>query len=289
MAVYKRGYQRYQGPTTSHLGRMLVLPRYAWQRLFQQRLLLIALILACFWPLLCGLFIYISNNADILAMLPADEVRDLMAIDGKFFLIFMNAQAVAAVIIAALSGPGLIAPDLANNALPLYFSRPMSRTEYVVARMTVLLGMLAMVTWVPGLLLFGMQTGMAGWTWFSNNWNLGIGIFVGFALWTVLLSLVALASSAWVKWKIVAGALVLAFFFVLAGAAELVNEVLRIQDAGVANPARAAYVVWCGLLDVPNAIPRGPGPWPSAMGLLTMAGLLVLVLERKLRPVEVVS
>ena len=39
MAVYRRGYQRYQGPITSRWTRFLVLPRFAWRRLFQQRLI----------------------------------------------------------------------------------------------------------------------------------------------------------------------------------------------------------------------------------------------------------
>jgi len=29
MAIYKRGYERYQGPLTSHWTRVLVLPRFA--------------------------------------------------------------------------------------------------------------------------------------------------------------------------------------------------------------------------------------------------------------------
>ena len=63
--------------------------------------------------------------------------------------------------LAALAGPGLIAPDLANNALPLYFSRPLTRGLRLGAA-DGLIGMLSMITWVPGLLLFGMQVGMAG-------------------------------------------------------------------------------------------------------------------------------
>jgi hypothetical protein len=51
-------------------------------------------------------------------------------VDGRFFAIFMYVQAGFAVFLAALAGPGLIAPDLANNALPLYFSRPLTRWSY---------------------------------------------------------------------------------------------------------------------------------------------------------------
>ena len=63
MAVYKRGYRRYTGPMTGPWTRFLVLPRYAWRRLYQQRLVLILTILSFVWPLLCAGFIYLTNHA----------------------------------------------------------------------------------------------------------------------------------------------------------------------------------------------------------------------------------
>ena len=50
-----------------------------------------------------------------------------------------------------------MSPDLRNNGLPLYLSRPFSRTEYVLGKMSVLLILLSAITWVPGLLLFLFQ------------------------------------------------------------------------------------------------------------------------------------
>jgi len=169
----------------------------------------------------------------------------------------------------------------------LYFSRPLSRTEYVFARLLVLVGLLSVVTWVPGLLLFFMQSGMAGWSWFAANWNLGAAVFFGFLLWVLLVGLVALASSAYVKWRIVAGALVLGVFFVLAGAAELTNAVLRVQWASAFNPARAMQQIWRAMLGA-EAFP-GPSAAQCLMAVGLMVALLLLVLERKLRPVQVVS
>src|SRR4029434_1324948 len=116
----------------------------------------------------------------------------------------MYVQAVFAVFLAALAGPGLLAPDLANNALPLYFSRPLTRWNYALARLMVLVGMLSIVTWVPGVLLFALQVGMAGGSWFRANWTLGAGMVAGFLLWLLVLGLVSMASSAYVKWRIVA-------------------------------------------------------------------------------------
>src|SRR6476469_2788609 len=203
MAVYKRGYRRYAGPLTGSWARFLVLPRYAWRRLYQQRLVLLLTMLAFVWPMLCAGFIYLTNHAELLQGLDR-EFREFIQVDGRFFSIFMYVQAGFAVFLAALAGPGLIAPDLANNALPLYFSRPLTRWSYGLARLTVLVGMLSIVTWIPGLMLFGFQAGLAGGGWFRDHWTLGVGMIAGFFVWLLILSLVAMASSAYVKWRVVA-------------------------------------------------------------------------------------
>jgi ABC-2 type transport system permease protein len=286
MAVYKRGYRRYAGPLTGPWARFLVLPRYAWRRLYQQRLVLLLTIVAFVWPLLCGGFIYLSNHVELLQGLDRD-FKEFVQVDGRFFSVFMYVQAGFAVFLAALAGPSLIAPDLANNALPLYLSRPLTRWTYALARLTVLVGMLSVVTWIPGLILFWLQVGLAGGSWFSANWTLGTGMFFGFVIWLLILSLVAMASSAYVKWRIVAAAVSLAFFFILSGVGAMINEVLRVRWGHLIDPAWAVNQVWCVLLGVP--VLQGPGAGASATALAVMASLLVLVIERKLRPVEVVK
>jgi len=286
VAIYKRGYQRYQGPCTPRLTRLLAFPRFSWRRMVNQRLVVIVLMASLFWPLACAAFVYISNHTELLQGLGGPLVH-FLNINGTFFLTFMSAQSFFAVLLAALAGPGLVAPDLANNALPLYFSRPLSRLDYVLARLLVLAGLLALVTWIPGLLLFGMQVGMAGWSWLAANWTLGAAVAGGFFLWSLLLGLVAMASSAYVRWRIIAGALVLAFFFVLAGAAQLIKAVTGAEWALALNPGEAMNRLWSVMLGV--ELKPGPGPLECAVSLGVMAFLLCWILERKLRPVEVVS
>lgn len=286
MAVYRRGYQRYRGPLTGRWTRLLVLPRFAWQRLLQQRLVVITMVVALFWPLACATFIYVSNHAELWAGL-SPEIAKMLQIDGRFFVIFMNVQAFFAIVLAAFAGPGLVTPDLSNGALPLYFSRALSRADYVGARMLVLVGLLSPVTWVPGLLLFAMQWGMAGWSWFTKNWTLGAGVFAGFLLWIVFVGLVALASSAYVRWRLVAGGLVLGFFFVSAGAAELINGILRVDWGRALNPGQAMNQVWRSMLGADPI--RGPETPVCLLAIAVMTAILLVVLERKLRPVEVVS
>jgi ABC-2 type transport system permease protein len=286
MAVYRRGYQRYRGRITGIWARFMVLPRFSWRRLFRQRLVVLLTVVAMIWPLLCAGFIYLTNHVELLKGLDK-EFQSFIQVNGKFFIIFMNVQAVFAIFLAALIGPGLIAPDLANNALLLYFSRPLTRSGYTLARLMVLFGMLSLITWVPGLLLFGMQAGMAGALWFWANWTIGYGIVAGFAIWVLLVSMVALAGSAYVRWKAVAGGLVLAFFFILAGVSVMINGVFRVTWGHALNPAWAVNRLWCAMLSVDP--PEGPGAAACALMLAAMILLLVLVLERKLRAVEVIS
>ena len=80
MAVYKRGYRRYQGLLTGRWTRFMVLPRYAWQRLYQQRLVLLLTMAAFVWPLLCAGFVYLTNHAELLVGLDR-EFRDFIQID----------------------------------------------------------------------------------------------------------------------------------------------------------------------------------------------------------------
>ena len=286
MAVHKRGYRRYQGPLTSRWARLMVLPKFGWERLTQQRLIVVLFVAAMFSPVASAVFVYLANHTVLLQGF-GDDIPAVLSVNSDFFLWFMSSQSVFAIILSAFAGPSLIAPDLGNGALPLYFSRSLSRWEYVLARMLVLVGLLSPITWVPGVLLFFMQSSLAGWPWFSQNWQLGAGLFLGFLLWILLVSLVAMACSAYVKWRVVAGALVLGVFFVLAGAAELTNAVLRVEWASAFNPSRAVLQIWHWLLGAPPM--QGPGIFECVIAVSLMTAVLLAVLQRKLRPVEVVS
>lgn len=286
MAVYKRGYQRYTGPLTGEWTRLLAYPRFAWQRLLAQRLVIIALMLSVLPILVAATFIYLGSHQELWRGMGMGDAARLLEVNGLFFLVFTNVQAGFAVVVAALTGPGLIAPDLANGGLPLYFSRPLTRRDYVLSRMLVLVGLLSLLTWVPGLLLFVMQTSMAGGEWAVKNWHLGVGMVGGQIIWIVFVSLVALAASAWVKWRIIAGALTLALFFVTAGAGGVINAVFRERWGLYLNPAVNMSNLWREFFGVD--LPMGLEVRTSAISLGLMALLFLWALHRKLRPVEVV-
>ena len=232
MAVYKRTYKPYTGAMTPEWSRFLILPRYAWRTVFQTRLILILFVICFFYPVGAAIAIYLNHNLSFLGrFMPLPKSGGLFAVDGTFFALFTGIQSTMAFLLTSFVGPGLVSGDLLNNALPLYFCRPFSRTEYVVGKLAVIALLLAYITWVPGLILFGIQGSLEGWTWVSNNMWLAWVIFATNFIWTSLISLLALAISAWVRWKVVAGGMLLLVFFLGSGIGQVINVVLR-TDAG---------------------------------------------------------
>ena len=285
MAVHRRIYTPYSGGLTPAWLRFLVLFRYSRRSLFRSRFQT-GLFVACFfYPVVCLCIIYLAHNLTFLERLGSPT--RFITINNKFFFYLVNVQGVLAFILTALSGPGLISPDLANGALPLYFCRPFSRAEYVLGKASVLVILLSQITWIPELILFTVQASLAGsrWAW-ENLWIAG-SLLVSSLLWIVILCLLAMAVSAWVKWRVVAGALLLGVMFFGAGFAQAVNAVLQTQSGHFFNLPYLMSTIWNALflVDTEQAIPVGA----ASIGLLAYCTICFYLLMRKVRAYEVVA
>jgi ABC-2 type transport system permease protein len=284
MAVYRRTYTGYTGELTPGWSRWMVLFRYARRNLFKSKFQTALFVVCFFYPLLCLAAIYLANNLAFLRQIGAPS--QLLTIDNKFFFYFMNVQGWLAFVLTAFVGPGLISGDLANGALPLYFCRPFSRSEYVIGKASVLGILLSGITWVPGLILFLTQATLAGGTWArSHMWIVG-SLIISSLIWISILSLLAMALSAWVKWRIVAGALLLAMLFFGAGFGHAINAVMRIDAGHLADVAYLMTSVWVSLfrIDAERAIPAST----AVIALLVYCGICLALLMRKVRAYEVV-
>jgi ABC-2 type transport system permease protein len=284
MAVYRRNYKPYAGTLTPEWSRCLVLFRYSRRNLFRSKFLTGLFVVCFFYPLVCLLLIYLAHNASFLKELGIGE--RVLNIDKRFFFNFMIVQGVFAFLLTAFTGPGLISPDLANGALPLYFCRPFSRAEYVLGKSSVLAILLSQITWVPGLVLFFVQGSLAGasWTW-THLWIAG-SLILSSLIWIAILSLLAMALSAWVKWRVVAGALLLGVMFFGAGFAQAINAVLQTEAGHFFNIAKLMAVVWSSLfqLDREYSMPVAEA-W---IALLVYCSICLGLLMRKVRAYEVI-
>jgi ABC-2 type transport system permease protein len=286
MAVYKRSYKSYSGPLTSEWFRFLVIPRYAWEAVFSQRIITILYVVCFFYPLGAALTIYFNHNTAYLAQYMPVPRGGLLKIENMFFYVFTTVQCTLAFLLTAFVGPGLVSPDLVNNALPLYFCRPLSRTGYVAGKIMVLFGLLSAITWIPGLLLFALQASLADSTWWTNNAYLGGAIFFSCVLWILLISVMALALSAWVRWKIIAGALMLVILFLGAGLSEMIRQVARTDSGGWLDMANNAGRIWLSLFRIRTEHPFTLGE--SILDVLLFTALWIFLLTRKVKAYEVV-
>jgi len=119
----------------------------------------------------------------------------------------------------------MVSRDLRNNALPLYLCRPFSRTEYVIGKMSVLLILLSLITWIPQLLLFFFESYLEGFAWFKENLWIASSIFIASVFWILLLSLLTQTISALVKWRVVASGALVALFLIPSAFGLFINEV----------------------------------------------------------------
>jgi ABC-type transport system involved in multi-copper enzyme maturation permease subunit len=290
MAVYKRSYKPYTGPLTALRRRWLVVTRFSLATAFSSRISIVAFVLCLVPPLVGAFLIYLSNNDLVQAALGVRNARGGSAanlVGNQFFVLFLEIQAWLALFLTAWVGPATIAPDLSNNALPLFLSRPLSRAEYIAGKVLVLAGTLSCITWVPLLIMFLLQAQLSKTPWFTANWYILPGIFFGCWLWIAVLSLVTLAVSSWVKWRIVATGATIAILMVPAGFGGVISGVLRTKWGLLLNVPYLMTLIWTDLLRVPLPLQAVPVPAAWAM-MLGTAALSLLVLTRRIQARQVV-
>ena len=284
MAVYKRTYRAYSGPLTNPAWRFLVLQRYAFKSVFRSRFLLIGYVACFIGPLLAMCTLYLNQNVSVLASV--GQKPGFLTIDGRWFMNFLTLQGLLAGLLTAFVGPSLVAPDLANGGLPLYLSRPFSRAEYIVGKGMVLGSLIASITLLPLMLCFAIQSSLVGYGWFTSNLYIMSGIVLSSLLLMAVLILLGLAMSAWVRWRIVAGALILGAFVAGKGFGAVINAVMRTTSGYYLDLQHLMSTVAGSLFhhvaeDEPVSAPV------AGLVLVVFCALLLLLINRKLRVCEV--
>jgi ABC-2 type transport system permease protein len=105
-------------------------------------------------------------------------------------------------------------------------------------------------------------------------------------IWITMLSLIALALSAWVKWRIAAGACILGLHFVGAGFAEAINQIMRTREGSLINLSEVIHTIWADLFRHSRGMDLSV---TQAWIVLGVTCLLCLgLLSRRIRGFEVV-
>jgi ABC-2 type transport system permease protein len=286
MAVYERIWRRYEGGLTPLKWRATVITRYALHEAFSSRIFTAFYVLCLLPTLVAILAVYLSSNTELLASVQGLEgfVKGLTAVFVKFLFIW---QAVPAYLLAVIVGPALISADLQNNALSLYLSRPITRAEYLYGKMGVLFVVLAPITWISGLIVTLMCVLLDVEIPGLSNMRLAAAYLFGHLIWFLVVSLVTLAVSAWVRFKPAARGALLGIIFILAGFSQAINAVTGTSIGDLVFLTRAIGNVALWILGLPLQ-----GDLPIAAAFFTLGGACVLsvwMLYLKLRAHEVVK
>jgi hypothetical protein len=210
----------------------------------------------------------------------------------KLFWDVLHASTFASVAVPAVMCSGLLASDRRTGALQIYFARPVTRRDYLVAKAAAATFFVALTTAIPALLLWGETVAFGAtstftWrTWVAPFAILGASAF--HALWSVS---TVLFFSSLMRRPIVAAIATVASFLVLEGIGGILAQAMRSHGLGrgwhVIGPSFSIGTMTAPLfgVDIPKWINA-----PLAGGLAVGVPLVLLwIVWRRLKAVEVAT
>ncbi|HYL99054.1 MAG TPA: ABC transporter permease subunit [Blastocatellia bacterium] len=292
MSVYEHSYKPYSGALTPAWSRFLIVPRYAYGDIFQSKFF-IGFFATSFVPfLIMTTLVYLRHNLRAVEALGM-RVSNLVPIDGAFFMTYCSIQQFFIFVLAIVIGPVLISRDLANNALPLYLARPLSRSEYIGGKLSVLVILMSVMTWIPGLFMFVIQSSLEGGSWFVEHLYIAGAIVLSSLAYTLLLSLLVLALSAWVKWRLAGSAALLGLFIIPGAFGGFVDILFKTNWGSIVdlNYLSGAVMRWAFRVErfSLDASWATPPVWFDALALTLVCAACLGVLSMKVKAYEVVQ
>ncbi len=279
MPIHDQSYRRYDGSRTGPGAAWLVIAAAGIRSLLARKLFLAVMLAAWGQFFVRAVTFYLSANFPSL---------NVLAPSVETFRQFFDIQEIFVLFVTVYVGSGLIANDRRSNALQIYLSKPLSRAEYVAGKLGVLAFFLLLVTLVPALALLMLEVMFSASLAFLLDNLFLLPAITLYALMEVslasftMLALSSLSTSARYTAMLYAGALFFtaAVFAILRGAtASTMLAWLSLR----ANVEQIGDVIF-------RLPPRFESPWPlSVLVVLLLIGLSALVLERRVRGVEVVT
>jgi ABC-2 type transport system permease protein len=279
MPIHDQSYRHYEGQKAPP-GRSWAVIAWAGIKTFIKKRVFLGLLLFAWLPFVVRVVqLYISSNFQQAAFLAPSTDTFRQFLEQQDFFVF---------VITVYVGAGLIANDRRANALQIYLSKPLMRTEYIAGKLSVLFVFLSLVTLVPALLLLVMQAMFAGsFAFVQRNLFLFPAITVGSLLQVLLASFTMLALSSLSKSARFVGIMYVGILF-------FTKAIFGVLYAITGTSAVSWISFGDDLSQVVDVIfrlrPRYATPWP--VSLLVIIGLIVVslsVLERRVRGVEVVT
>lgn len=278
MPIHDQGYRRYGG--TRARGRAWwVMLRNGVVGMMSNRRWIVLMIASWIQFVVRAIQFYIAANFAQAA---------IVAPSASTFRDFFDRQDLFVFLVTITLGASAIAEDRRTNALQIYLSKPLTRFEYLVGKLSVLMVFLLFITWVPAILLLIVQVLFAGnFTFLEANAYLFPAITLYSLIEVVLVSMCMLALSSLSTSGRFAGILYTALIFF----SDALYGVMR----AVTGSTRVSWIAFGNNLaqlgDVIFRVPlRYETPWILSLAIVVgLVGISALILERRVRGVEIVA
>ncbi len=281
MPVYDQGYRRYEARHPLRQVRFWPIVREALRGLFVRKAFLA---LAAFsW------ITFVVRLVQVYVVTQFPDAGRVLPVDGRLFGQFLNQQGFFVLLLTVFAGAGLIANDLRSGAIVVYLSRPLTRRDYLLGKLGVLLVVQLLVTLAPALLLWLVAAALAPARF--ATWQLAWvppAIVAQSLLMALSLGLACLAISALSRSTRLAGLSFFGLLMLLEAASSILRGVFgRPEWALLSLPAmlRAVGNALFGVQERALEL-----HWALALGVLLAVGAGCLaVLRARVRAVEIVS
>ncbi|MGD9905501.1 MAG: ABC transporter permease subunit [Vicinamibacterales bacterium] len=278
MPIHDQGYHRYKGERDRSGTAWQVIALAGIRTVLAKRKFL-GLLLVAWGPFLVrAVQVYIAANF---------QQASFLQPKGETFREFLDQQGIFVFFVTIYVGAGLIAADRRANALQLYLSKPLTRWEYVAGKLAVLFVFLAMVTFLPAIALLLVQIGFAGsFTFVRQNLYLVPAITLFSLLQVLLASCTILALSSLSNSSRFVGVMYAGLIFFTGALFNAVRGITGRTWLAWVSPTDALELLGDVMFRLP---PRFEVPvWVAALVVALLIGGSLLVLERRVRAVEVV-
>ncbi|MEE8130367.1 MAG: hypothetical protein V3T48_08775 [Vicinamibacterales bacterium] len=279
MPIHDQTYRRYGGVRAAPGTAWSVIAATGLRVLFRKRLFLVVMLFAWAQFVVRAVVLYLSANFSQLALLdPSPEM----------FRGFFEQQGIFAFFVTIYVGAGLIATDRRAHALQIYLSKPLTGAEYVAGKLTILLVLLLLVTWVPAMLLLLLQVLFAGNLEFLRaNLFLLPAMTVFSFLYALLASFTMLALS-----SLSTSARYVAVLY--AGAVLFTDAIFGTLSAVTRSTGSSWLSFRANLAQVGDVVfrmpPRYDTPWVVSFAMIVaLIAVSTWVLARRVRGVDVVT
>jgi ABC-2 type transport system permease protein len=275
--IYGQGYRRYESRGPLRTLRFWPITREALKLLATQRAFLMLLGVA--WLPFAG------RVVQLLVVTRFPEAARVAPIDARLFGDFLNQQLFWVLLVSTFAGAGLVANDLRTGAILVYLSRPLTRRDYILGKLAVLLALNLGLTLVPGLLLYAVGLGLAPERYleWGQAWLAPAIALQSIAVASVI-GLLALAVSSLSRGSRVAALSFFGLVFGMQVAQTILVRIVRAEWAAPLSPWADLEALAARLFD----LPAESGALPAALALVLVAAGSLLVLRARVRAVEIV-